>query len=180
MSPPFEHFWAMSIQGQFYIVWFLLFTVIFFILRKNNINGIKIVNIFLISLFALSFSYSVYLTEVNQPWAYFDVGTRVWEFSLGGLLAVNLTRIKIKSLFGDIIGWAGLIGLLLTGVVFDVSTMFPGYVALWPMFCASVILLSGNINSKYGVKSFLGSKWMMKEIGRASCRERVEREIGSE
>jgi len=162
MSTPFEHFWAMSIQGQFYIVWFLLFTVIFFILRKNNINGIKIVNIFLISLFALSFSYSVYLTEVNQPWAYFDVGTRVWEFSLGGLLAVNLTRIKIKSLFGDIIGWAGLIGLLLTGVVFDVSTMFPGYVALWPMLCASVILLSGNINSKYGVKSFLGSKWMMK------------------
>src|SRR5699024_4966172 len=162
MSTPFEHFWAMSIQGQFYIIWFLIFTFIFFILKRNNINGMKLVNIVLGSLFILSFSYSIYLTELNQPWAYFDVGTRVWEFSLGGLLAVNLMRIRVKSILADIIGWIGLIGLLLTGIVFDVSTMFPGYVALWPMLCASVILLSGNIDTKYGVKSFLGSKWMMK------------------
>src|SRR5699024_5669653 len=75
---------------------------------------------------------------------------------------VNLARIKINSFFGDILGWMGLIGLFLTGIVFDVSTMFPGYVALWPMLCASAILISGNIDTKYGVKSFLGSKWMMK------------------
>ena len=162
MSTPFEHFWAMSIQGQFYIIWFLIFTVIFFILKRNNISGMKLVNIFLGSLFILSFLYSIYLTEVNQPWAYFDVGTRVWEFSLGGLLVVNLARIKINPFFGDILGWMGLIGLFLTGIVFDVSTMFPGYVALWPMLCASAILISGNIDTKYGVKSFLGSKWMMK------------------
>src|SRR5699024_1706942 len=97
MSTPFEHFWAMSIQGQFYLIWFLLFTVIFLLIKRNNINGMKLVNIFLVSLFLLSFSYSIYLTAVNQPWAYFDVGTRVWEFSLGGLLAVNLARIKVKS-----------------------------------------------------------------------------------
>src|SRR5699024_5466484 len=162
MSTPFEHFWAMSIQGQFYLICFLLFTVIFLILKRNNVNSMILVNIFLIYLFVLSFSYLVYLTKVNQLCSYFDVGTRVWEVSLVGLLAVNLARIKVKSLFADIIGWIGLIGLLLTGVVFDVSTMFPGYVALWPMLCASVILLSGNINSKYGVKSFLGSKWMMR------------------
>src|SRR5699024_939586 len=162
MSTPFEHFWAMSIQGQFYIIWFLIFTVIFFILKRNNISGMKLVNIFLGSLFILSFLYSIYLTGVNQPWAYFDVGTRVWEFSLGGLLVVNLARIKINPFFGDILGWMGLIGLFLTGIVFDVSTMFPGYVALWTMLCASAILISGNIDTKYGVKSFLGSKWMMK------------------
>src|SRR5699024_4401147 len=93
MSTPFEHFWAMSIQGQFYLIWFLLFTVIFLILKRNNVNGMKLVNIFLSSLFVLSFSYSVYLTEVNQPWAYFDVGFGVWEFSLG----VIISRVEVHQ-----------------------------------------------------------------------------------
>src|SRR5699024_6624155 len=168
MSTPFEHFWAMSIQGQFYIIWFLLFSIIFFVLKKNiNLKGLKLVNIFLGTLFVLSLTYSIYLTDVNQPWAYFDVSTRIWEFSLGGLLAINLSSIKINSIVGDIIGWLVLIGLLLTGLIFDVSTMFPGYVALWPMLCAIGILVSGNINTRYGVKVFLGSKWMVKAGGYA-------------
>ncbi|OZT76896.1 acyltransferase family protein [Salinicoccus roseus] len=168
MKTPLEHFWAMSIQGQFYIIWFLLFTLVFFILKKKaRWNGVKLLNMVLGSLFILSLGYSIYLTEVNQPWAYFDVSTRVWEFSLGGLLAVNLSRIKITGLMGDILGWLGLAGLLLTGIIFDVSTMFPGYIALWPMLCAAAILISGNMETRFGVKSFLGSKWMMTAGGLA-------------
>ncbi len=34
MKSPLEHYWAMSIQGQFYIIWFLLFTFILFIIKK--------------------------------------------------------------------------------------------------------------------------------------------------
>ncbi|MFC3420066.1 acyltransferase family protein [Salinicoccus hispanicus] len=45
--------------------------------------------------------------------------------------------------------------------------MFPGYIALWPMLCAVVILLSGNLDTKYGVKSFLARPWMMKAGGLA-------------
>ncbi|TVT28890.1 acyltransferase [Salinicoccus cyprini] len=168
MKTPLEHFWAMSIQGQFYIIWFILFTLVFFILKKNSrINGVKLINIFLTILFAASLIYSIYLTEVNQPWAYFDVTTRVWEFSLGGLLAINLSRINIPGVLADIIGWLGLVGLILTGIIFDVSTLFPGYIALWPMLCAVAILVSGNMDTKYGVKSFLGRSWMMKAGGLA-------------
>ncbi|WP_237605359.1 acyltransferase [Salinicoccus sp. ID82-1] len=156
MKTPLEHFWAMSIQGQFYLIWFIVFTFIFFILRRKiDWNGRKLINTTLGLTFIISLSYSIYLTEVNQPWAYFDVSTRVWEFSLGGLLAVNLSRITIPGVLGDITGWFGLIGLVLTGIIFEVSSMFPGYIALWPMLCAVGILLSGNMDTKYGVKSFL-------------------------
>ncbi|WP_232059943.1 acyltransferase family protein [Mammaliicoccus vitulinus] len=37
MKTPVEHFWAMSIQGQFYIIWFLLFSLIFVIFKRNKI-----------------------------------------------------------------------------------------------------------------------------------------------
>ncbi|WP_342388741.1 acyltransferase family protein [Salinicoccus bachuensis] len=168
MSTPLEHFWAMSIQGQFYLVWFIVFTLVFIILkRKIEWNGKRLINTVLGFIFLASLSYSIYLTDINQPWAYFDVSTRVWEFSLGGLLAVNLSRISLPSLLGDIIGWLGLVGLFLTGIIFDVSTMFPGYIALWPMLCAVFILVSGNMETKFGVKNFLGNRWMRKAGGMA-------------
>ncbi|WP_239740969.1 acyltransferase family protein [Mammaliicoccus sp. M-M45] len=163
MKSPLEHYWAMSIQGQFYIIWFLLFTGILFLIKRYDLsNGKRLVNYILGIIFVISFAYSVYLTEVNQPLAYFITFTRVWEFALGGLLCINLSRIKISNLAAEIIGWLGLIGLILTGAIFDVSTMFPGYIALWPMTCALLIILSGNKETKYGVKNFLSMPIMIK------------------
>lgn len=37
MKTPVEHFWAMSIQGQFYIIWFVIFSLIF-MLYKNTLT----------------------------------------------------------------------------------------------------------------------------------------------
>nr|WP_263313763.1 acyltransferase family protein [Mammaliicoccus sp. Marseille-Q6498] len=163
MKTPVEHFWAMSIQGQFYIIWFLLFSVIFFLYKKNQkLKIVNVMNLFLGTLFIVSFIYSIYLTHVNQPWAYFHTLTRVWEFSLGGLLAINLSKIKISNGVATIIGWIGLLALIATGILFNVSTMFPGYIALWPMLCAVFILVSGNHETRFGVKRFLGSQFMVK------------------
>ncbi|MBF0841723.1 acyltransferase [Staphylococcus lentus] len=163
MKSPFEHYWAMSIQGQFYIIWFILFSGILLLIKKYGLsNGKRLVNVVLGFLFIVSFIYSVYLTAINQPLAYFITFTRVWEFALGGLLCINLSSIKISNIAAEIIGWIGLIGLILTGALFDVSTMFPGYIALWPMTCALLIILSGNKETKYGVKNFLSKPIMIK------------------
>lgn len=163
MKSPLEHYWAMSIQGQFYIIWFILFTCILFGIKKYNLsNGRRLVNLVLGFIFVVSFVYSIYLTKVNQPLAYFITFTRVWEFALGGLLCINLSRIKIPNIAAEIMGWIGLIGLILTGALFDVSTMFPGYIAAWPMTCALLIILSGNKETKYGVKNFLAMPIMIK------------------
>ncbi|UTI85255.1 hypothetical protein NIT60_00040 [Mammaliicoccus sciuri] len=94
--------------------------------KYTNLKIINVINLCLGTLFIVSLSYSIYLTHVNQPWAYFHTFTRVWEFSLGGLLAINLNKIKINRVVASLIGWLGLIGLILTGIIFNVSTMFPG------------------------------------------------------
>lgn len=163
MKTPIEHFWAMSIQGQFYIIWFLIFTIIlFFIKRYSKINVKLLMNSILTLLFVSSLIYSIYLTYTNQQWAYFTTFTRVWEFSLGSLLCINLSSIKVSKAFASIIGWIGLVGLILTGIIFNVSEMFPGFIALWPMACALFILLSGTRDTRFGVKRFLGSPFMVK------------------
>lgn len=163
MKSPVEHFWALSIQGQFYIIWFLLFTVILWLIKKYKLsNARKLINTILGILFIVSLSYSIYLTAVNQPFAYFTTFTRVWEFALGGLLCVNLSSIRLNKVIATVLGWLGLVGLIVTGIIFDVSSMFPGYIALWPMTCALFIVIAGTQDTTFGVKRFLGSPFMVK------------------
>lgn len=163
MKTPVEHFWALSIQGQFYLVWFILFSVILLLLKKSaKLDARKTINLILGITFIISFMYSIYLTEVNQQFAYFITFTRVWEFALGGLICINLSYVKLNAIVSTILGWLGLIGLILTGILFEVSTMFPGYIALWPMTCAVFIIMSGTNDTKFGVKKFLGLPFMMK------------------
>src|SRR5690625_1603833 len=133
MKTPIEHFWAMSIQGQFYIIWFLIFTIIlFFIKRYSKINVKLLMNSILTLLFVSSLIYSIYLTYTNQQWAYFTTFTRVWEFSLGSLLCINLSSIKVSKIFASIIVWIGLVSLILTGVIFNVCVIFHGFIVVWP------------------------------------------------
>lgn len=163
MKTPVEHFWALSIQGQFYLIWFGLFALILVLLKKQaNLNARKVINVILMTLFTVSLIYSIYLTNTNQPVAYFITFTRVWEFALGGLICINLSFVKLGNMISTLIGWLGLIGLILTGILFDVSSMFPGYIALWPMLCAVFILMSGTNDTKFGVKKFLGMPLMVK------------------
>lgn len=159
---PVQHFWAMSIQGQFYIIWFLIISLAIFLNKKMKIDFKKLFAIVLSVLFILSFGYSIYLTEVNQPWAYFDTRTRVWEFAIGGILMLVIFKIKIPQVISLIIGWIGLAGLISTGLILEVETSFPGYVALWPIVSAVLIMLAGQNPSNFGVEKFLGSKLMIK------------------
>lgn len=98
MKTPIEHFWALSIQGQFYLIWFLLFTIILILVKKyHNLNVKRVINTLLGIIFVTSLAYSIYLTSTNQQWAYFTTFTRVWQFALGSLLCINLSSIRVNK-----------------------------------------------------------------------------------
>ncbi|WP_026860050.1 acyltransferase family protein [Jeotgalicoccus psychrophilus] len=158
---PVQHFWAMSIQGQFYVIWFLVISLAILIHKKFKIEFKKSFLGLLLILIAISFIFSVYLTGINQPLAYFDTRTRVWEFGLGGLLLLIIYRIKLPKFLSTIMGWSGLVILLSTGMLLDVENSFPGYIALLPVMAAVFILVAGENTSKLGVEKFLGSKFMV-------------------
>src|SRR5699024_6322459 len=152
-----------SIQGQFYIIWFILFAIILILIKKYKIINVKwLINTFLGVIFVASLTYSIYLTSANQQWAYFTTFTRVWQFALCSLLCINLSSIKVNKVFAVLAGWIGLFALISTGIIFDVSEKFPGYIALWPMIAAILIVLSGTRETRFGVKRFLGSPFMVK------------------
>lgn len=160
-ASPVQHFWAMSLQGQFYLIWPLVIMIAVllakYVLKKSLKTTVLTV---LVSLFTISIIYSIYKTSVNQPWAYFDTFARVWEFSLGGILAMTIFKINLKKSFAVIAGWLGLIIIISTGLLLPVSTVFPGYAALYPIAGVMLIMISGSNGGQYGVHRFLASKPM--------------------
>src|SRR5699024_12288514 len=103
----------------------------------------EVVTVFLINLFTILLIYSIYITSMNQPWAYFDTGARVFEFAVGGLLMIYIFNLNIHRYLSFILGWIGLAVLLLTGILLDIQGTFPGLIALIPISAAVLILLAG-------------------------------------
>uniref|UniRef100_UPI001B877163 acyltransferase family protein n=1 Tax=Amycolatopsis palatopharyngis TaxID=187982 RepID=UPI001B877163 len=57
-----------------------------------------------------------------------------------------------------VLGWAGVAGLVLCGLVLQVGSMFPGYAALWPTVSAVLVLMAGATGSGVGADRWLSSR----------------------
>lgn len=143
-ASPVQHFWSLSVQGQVFLLWPLLFLVVRNLVKRSSLGVRPAAAIVLSVAFIVSFVYSVVTTGTRQEFAYFDTGARVWEFAAGGLLAVVLPWIKLPHYIRTVLGWAGILALLACGMVIDVQGGFPGYLALWPVLSVAAIILAGT------------------------------------
>jgi peptidoglycan/LPS O-acetylase OafA/YrhL len=156
MASVVQHFWSLSIQGQFYVLWPLVVAVVVLSSRGAPHRLRNQLTLATAALFAVSLLHSIVLTATNQPLAYFHTLTRMWEFALGGLLALHLHAVRLSSPMRLALGWVGVAGLLICGAVLPGATVFPGVAALWPTGCAALVLLAGTTGSSRGADRLLG------------------------
>lgn len=157
---PVLHYWAMAVQGQFYLVWPLIITVIALACRMFRFSLRSTATVVLVVIFGASLAWSVYFTAVNQPVAYYDTASRMWEFAAGGLLAVWFPRIRLHTAAYAGLGWLGTVLIIICGLVLKVSTVFPGYAALWPVGATLFVLIAGTEGGRFGAHRFLASRLM--------------------
>ncbi|MCI1017626.1 acyltransferase [Microbacterium sp. C5A9] len=157
-TSPLQHFWSLSIQGQVFLLWPLLIGLVALVLRKKRhlVRG-ALIAVFLV-VFVWSLWFSIVETRDAQAFAYFDTRTRLWEFAAGSLLALLLPFIRPHAVVRAVIGWAGLVGIVLCGIVLDVRGGFPGYLALWPVLCTAAVIISGAAPARGGPAALLASK----------------------
>ncbi|WP_017559247.1 acyltransferase family protein [Nocardiopsis baichengensis] len=152
---PLQHFWSLSVQGQFYPLWLLLVAAAAWAAARAG-RGVRTgAAVAVLAVFAASLAYSVYMTRTDQPWAYFDTGARLWELALGGLLFLVLPRLDPPRAVRVVLGWLGLAALVGCGVLLQVSTEFPGYIALWPTLAAAAVIVAGTSGSPWGADRLL-------------------------
>ncbi|MDD7966368.1 acyltransferase family protein [Actinomycetospora lemnae] len=162
-----QHLWSLSIQGQFYLLFPLVVVVVALVARRAGADVRRAVTIALVALSVASLAYSIVLTATAQQLAYFHSATRLWEFTLGGLLAVAGTGLTLPRWAATLLGWLGVLGLVACGLVLDVQGGFPGFLALWPVLCALAILVAGETHHRLGADRVLSSP-VMQYLGNIS------------
>ncbi|MBB5909101.1 hypothetical protein BKA25_003417 [Actinoalloteichus hymeniacidonis] len=108
--------------------------------------------------FTVSLVFSIISTADNQPFAYFNSLTRVWEFALGGLLALGIDHINLPKFGRVLLGWFGITALVACGLVLQVGSVFPGYMALWPTVAALLVIVAGASGTRWGVDWILSAR----------------------
>jgi peptidoglycan/LPS O-acetylase OafA/YrhL len=146
-SSIFQQMWAISIQMQLYFTIPIIIYIVSVVCVQKRIDFKQTLLKVFILIFIFSLSYSVFRTSINQPFTYYDTLARVWEFSIGILLAMMLSKIRYSNKVSTSIGLFGLVVLVSFAAVFDVSTQFPGYLALVPCLAACAVVISSSNGS---------------------------------
>ena len=146
---PFQHFWSLSVEEQYYIFWPLILFVALLLVRtfpkflKNKVVLLTILSAILVG----SFAYSVWLTRELPKDAYFNTFTRAWEFAAGALLAIGANDSKAQS--RSPLWYLAGVGLMLWGIFGLTSdTPFPSFWAAIPVLGTVLTLHGGQSASK--------------------------------
>lgn len=159
---PVLHTWSLSLEEQFYLFWPLIFVISFYLMQRFEAE--KRLRLMGFSILLTSFVLSLLVIERSQPWAFFSVFTRAWEFAAGGLICLYHSKMERLSDFSrNMLLISGLGLILFASIWFDESTFFPGFAALVPVIGTVLVIVSGT--GKRASWSGLLSNNLMQPLG---------------
>ena len=161
---PFQHYWSLGVEEQFYLLWpavLLAISLLFRVRRRAYLAGLA-------GVAAASLVLSLLWTHTSPPWAFFSLPTRAWELAAGGLVAVSAPM--WRRLAPAVAAVAGIGGLLVVGaavVDLDDRTPFPGTAALLPVLGTALVIGAG-CSTPTGGAGLVLSRPGMRAVGRLS------------
>lgn len=134
-TKPLLHTWSLAIEEQFYIVVPLLLMLL---ARGRGRFGLWIGGLTVASLLL-----SVLTTAQLPTAAYYLLPWRAWELGIGALLALGVVPALTHRGIREAAALLGLGAILVTAVLLDKSTPFPGAIALVPVLGTALVLHAG-------------------------------------
>ena len=141
---PLQHYWSLSVEEQFYLVWPALLLVIVLVARRRALPRPLVLSVLLVVTVA-SFVWSVVHTANDPLAAYFSTLARAWELGLGALVALVASAVAARwsgAVRGVVCG-VGLVLIAVACVAYSDATPFPGYAAAVPVVGSALVLLAG-------------------------------------
>jgi len=172
---PFQHYWSLGVEEQFYLVWPALILGTAWLIRRvgrrtkaQDTSPQRPYLVVLALVVAVSFAMSLAASHWAPFVAFFSLPTRAWQLGIGGLVALTAGQWRrLPARARAIIGWAGLALILLACSQFSTSTLYPGIAALLPTLGAALVIGAGCAAPSQGCGQILGLS-PMRAIGRIS------------
>jgi peptidoglycan/LPS O-acetylase OafA/YrhL len=143
-STPVQHFWSLSVEEQFYLLWPLLIIAALWLATRLGRRRLAVIAAMLGVATVASFVHGVALTAQDHNLAYFSTLSRAWEFGVGGLLALapvvvgeRLRRTRAVAT------WLGLAVIAAAALTFTDHELVPGAIALVPVLGTAAVIWAG-------------------------------------
>lgn len=139
-----QHFWSLSVEEQFYILWpLLLLAGAALAVRVRALKTAPVLLAIVAATGVLSLAASVLFTAAEPQQAYFATFTRAWEFAIGGIIALIGARLPLSRALAQIFSIVGFIAIVGSAIAFTADTPFPGFAALIPVLGTALVIFSG-------------------------------------
>ncbi len=145
-ASPVRHYWSLSVEEQFYIIWPLLLAALTLVGAKlGRPKQVLLAGLLLVT--GSSLVLSVWITSTQPDLAYYATHVRMWELALGGVVAW-LARyapapggswVRPARVLG---AYGGVVLMVAAMSTFDASTPFPSWWALIPCGGAALVMLT--------------------------------------
>ena len=159
VASPVQHFWSLSVEEQFYLVWPILIGLVVLAAQRLSLRARRTLVFAALALVAAaSLYYSVTYTASNPGEAYFATTTRAWEFAAGGLLAVVGSAVKAPAGVRTLVAYVGWAGIAYAVATYSGQTAFPGSAALLPVLATVAVIWAGDPDSALSPNRLLGTR----------------------
>ena len=142
---PVIHFWSLSVEEQFYLVWPAVLLVLFTASTRVRHVGRSAMLIAMGLLSGTSLVLCIWLTGIDQAWAFYLLPTRAWELGAGALLAIGAGHMKVPGVrMATALATLGLAAVAAAALSFTDRTAFPGYAAILPVAGTAAVIFAGT------------------------------------
>ncbi|OBJ03542.1 acyltransferase family protein [Mycobacterium sp. 1465703.0] len=175
-ASPFQHYWSLGVEEQFYLVWPALIIGTTWLIRRARrraatARATSSVTPYVLALAfvgAVSFALSWVATTEAPSVAFFSLHTRAWELAIGGLVALTTTQWRrLPRIPAAIAGWVGLLLVLVACSQLSANTPYPGIAGLLPVLGTALVIGAGCAAPSRGCGRVLALS-PMRSVGRVS------------
>ncbi|WP_298862313.1 acyltransferase family protein [uncultured Microbacterium sp.] len=159
------HFWSLSVEEQFYIIWPILALCVILATRRSSARRRRLaLGLLFGTLLVLSFTYATWSTSHMAAAAYFQTPGRVWEFAAGGLLSLLPTATEQWRQRLVAVTWACWAILIASTFVLNSGSGVPGAAAVIPVAATMALIgigepttrVSPNVITRWRPIQFMG------------------------
>ncbi len=129
------HFWSLSLEEQFYVVWPAFFVLTARFCRPAMAIGVAA---------AISFAIMMVWASKDIQAAFFLTPFRIFQFAIGALVIFSERRLLQSTNAIDFLFVAGILAIGMSFVAFGSPQPYPGLIALIPTLGAAALIHAGG------------------------------------